>query len=166
MAEELDVDAVGTMRVLIERKHDDVARFQSTDDAIERAALAHDPEAGAIEAPRHERVEPARLYRASHEMKATVNLGIILDPGDSGDLPIAEVAGQDEDALAFSKGGDESIEVLYPHDGAFSLGRQPSELEKFNRQLREMRIVRLCESIDLDRRNGRGSVYLPRAPPS
>src|SRR5690242_4089839 len=42
MAEEFDVDAVRAMRVLIERKHNHIAGFETLDDSIERAALAHD----------------------------------------------------------------------------------------------------------------------------
>src|SRR4051812_24273426 len=153
MTEQLDVDAVGTMRVLVERKYDDVTGFESLDDVVERAALAHDAEAGAIEAARHERVQPARLDRPPHEMKPAVHLGIILYAGDRRDLPIAEVAGQDQDAFAFAEGSDERIEVLDANDRALAFRRQPTELQKFNGQFREMPVVRLCETVDLRRRN-------------
>src|SRR5437773_7772062 len=39
MTEELDVDAVGAMRVLIEWKDNHVAGFEAIDDPVERAAL-------------------------------------------------------------------------------------------------------------------------------
>src|SRR5206468_3673686 len=96
MAEEFDVDAIGTMSVLIERKHDHVARFESLDDSIERAALAHDAKSGAIEPPCDKRVEPARLDRPPHEMEAAVHFRIALDPCDRGDFPVAEVSGQEQ----------------------------------------------------------------------
>src|SRR5438552_8141662 len=148
MAEELDVDAVGAMRVLIEWEHDDVAGFEAFDDPVKRAALAHDAEARPIESLRHELIEPARLDRPPDKMEAAVHLRIILDARDGRDLPIAEVTRKDQQALALAKSRDERVQILDADEGALSFGREPAKLEEFDSQPCQMRVVRLRKPLD------------------
>ena len=121
VTEEFDVDAIGTMRVLVERKHDDVARFEPRDDPIERAALAHHAETCAIEPPRHQLIEPPRLDRSAHEMEAAVNLGIVLNSRDGRDFPIAEMSCEDQNAFAIAESVDERIQIFDAYERASAL---------------------------------------------
>src|SRR5439155_105557 len=153
MTEELDVDAVGAMRVLIEWKHDDVAGFEAFDDPVERASLAHDAEAGAIETPIHELIEPARLDRPAHEMEAAVDFRIVLNAGDGRDLPVAEVTGEDQHAFALAESRDERIQILDADERALPFQREPPELEELDSKLCQVRVMRLGQPFDFARRN-------------
>jgi hypothetical protein len=68
MAEEVDFDAVGVTRVLVEREDDHVAGGEGGEDRVERAALRQHAETRLVEPSRDERVEPS-LDRAAHEME-------------------------------------------------------------------------------------------------
>src|ERR1700682_4825287 len=63
VAEKLALDSIRRTGMLVERKHHHVARGEPLQDRIERTALAQNTEAGAVKAPRHQLVEPARLDR-------------------------------------------------------------------------------------------------------
>src|SRR4029079_3773320 len=91
--EELDRDAVGRRRVLIEWEDDDVARFEALENRVERPALAQDAEAALAETPVDQRVEPARPDRAADEMEAAAHMGKMAQARDRRDVEIAEVAG-------------------------------------------------------------------------
>ncbi|MCJ7720306.1 MAG: hypothetical protein MUO36_02440, partial [Candidatus Hadarchaeum sp.] len=84
LSEEIDLDAVGRVRVLVEREHDHVAGGQQVEDPVERAPLADDAEARLVEAARDERIEPGRLDRATDEMEPAAEVRIVGEAGDRG----------------------------------------------------------------------------------
>src|SRR6185437_2100586 len=100
LAEEIDVDAIRAARVLVERKDHDVAAIEQRHDAVERAPLADNAEAGSVEPAGDERIEPVRLDRPAHEVEPPTDFRIILDACDSRDFPVAEMTGQHQYALA------------------------------------------------------------------
>src|SRR5690349_6951075 len=111
MPEEFDVNAVSAARVLIERKHDDVAALEQRDDRVERAALRDDTETGTIETLRDERVEPTRLDRPANEMEAAANFRVVLDAGDGRNFPVAEMPGENQHTLAAPERLGEELEI-------------------------------------------------------
>ena len=112
MPEEVDLDAVGRVRVLVEREDDHVARGQQVEDSVERAPLADDAEARLVEAPRDERIEPGWLDRAADEMEPAAEVRIVGEAGDRRHFPVAEMTGEHEHAFALLQCRAERLDVL------------------------------------------------------
>ena len=79
---------------------------------------------------------------------------ILGEPGDRRDFPVAEMAGEDEHALALLQGGDEGFVVLDPHQRRLALGRHEAVVDEFAEELQQMAVVRLREPLDLLLRDG------------
>ncbi len=122
MPEEFDFDAIRGPRMLVEREDDHVAGRERFENRVERAALRQHAEAGLVEAAGDECVEPPGLDRAADEMEAAANFRIVADAGDRRHLPVAEVARQDEHALAHRDRGDEALDVLDAHQRRLARG--------------------------------------------
>jgi hypothetical protein len=90
--------------VLVEGKDDHIARGEAVEDPVERPALADHAESSLVESPRDEGIEPARLEGAPDEMELAAKLRIFREPGDRRHFPVAEVAGEDQHALALVPG--------------------------------------------------------------
>ena len=140
--------------MLIERKDDHVAGGKCRENRVERAALRQHAEPGLVEAARDERVEPFRLDRAAHEMKAPAHFRIVADAGDRRDLPIAEVAGQYEHALALSHRRNKRLDVLDANQRGLARLRQPAELEELTHQAPQVAVMSLRQTDNLVLRNG------------
>src|SRR5215831_9873208 len=117
MAEEVHLDAVPATGMLIEREHHQVAATEPFDDRIEGTPFWQNPESRAAEASRDHRVEPARLERPPYEVEAAARVREAADSGCGRHLPVAEVAGQHQHALASTVGGEERVDILDPHEG-------------------------------------------------
>ena len=153
MREEFDLDAVRRRGVLVEREDDDVAGGEEVEDPVERSALADHAEAGLVEPARDERIEPARLERAADEVELAAKRRIFREPGDRRHFPVAEMAGEDQHALALLQGGGEGLVVLDAHQRRLALGRHEAEVEEFAEKLQQVAVVRLRERDDLVLRN-------------
>src|SRR5215467_7062742 len=143
MAEEVHLDAVPATGVLVERKDDDVAAGQAIDDRIEGAPLGQNPESRAAEASRDQRVEPAWLERPPYEVEAAARVREATDPGCGRHLPVAEVAGEHQHAVASTVGGEERLDVLDPHEGLLPRRRDPREPEELDEEAPQMGVVGL-----------------------
>ena len=127
------------------------SRFENP---VERAALADDAESCLVEAPRDERVEPARLEGAPDEVEPPAKRRIFGEPGDRRDFPVAEMPGEDEHALALLQGGDEGLVVVDAHQRRLALCRHEAVVDEFAEELQQMAVVRLREPLDLLLRDG------------
>ena len=65
------------------------------------------------------------------------------------DLPVAEVAGEDQDALALRVRRDEGLDVLDAHQRQLARRRQPAEAEELAGEPPQVGVVRLREPLDL-----------------
>ena len=127
VAEELDVDAVGPARMLVEREHDRVAVLQQLEHAVERAALADRAEARAAHPPVDERIEPRRLDRAADEVDAVAHFGKLREPRHGAHLEVAEVAGEHEHALARVPRLRELVDAFDAHQRTLALAPNTSD---------------------------------------
>src|SRR5688572_6526345 len=126
MPEELDLDAVRTPRVLVEREHDRVVLLEQPEHVIEGAALADRAEARLAHAAIDQRIEPRGLDVAAHEMDPVAHFGELREPRERAHLEIAEVAGEDEDALVLRPCFPEGLDAFDAHQRALASRRMPS----------------------------------------
>src|SRR5215470_10136303 len=149
LAEKVDLDSVGRTGMLVEGKHDHVSRREAIEYRVERAALRQHAKAGSAKSPVDETVEPARLDRPTQEVKATAHVRELVEPSDRGDLPVAEVPGQDQRSLSPFQSPSQSRVIFDAHDLGLACPRQAAKEQEFAAELPQVCVVRPREAHDL-----------------
>ena len=99
--------------------------------ASSAAALGDDAEPRVAEMPVDQRIEPARLDRPAHEMKAAAHLReTAARPAVVDDFPAAEMPGDDDRALALRQRAGERLGILDAHARRAALVRHQQEQEE------------------------------------
>ena len=147
LAEEFDVDAVAAA------PRAGRTETRSTSPASRRSRIA----SSEPRLPQRRRSPPCRnrrltsassqrgLIGAAHEMKAAVHLREWRDAGDGRHLPVAEVAGQHQHALAALERADERLDVLDAHQRGFCAADSQRNSEELDAEAPQVRVVRLRE---------------------
>ena len=112
-------------------------------------ALGQRPEAQPARPRVDEVFQPARLERAADEVEVAARLRELGDAGGGGDLEVAEVAGEDQHALAAGVRFAQHILVLDARQPGARRRRQQRKPEELDDQAPDVGIVRLREPHDL-----------------
>src|SRR5258706_4605248 len=88
------------------------------------------------------------MERAPHEVKAAAVLRELADTRHRGDFEVAEMAGQDEESLAFSNDVERRFNVFHTNPGLAPFLRHQWEPDEFDEEAEVMGIVSLRDATD------------------
>src|SRR4029078_8525758 len=102
-----------------------------------------------LESPHDQSIEPVGLEGPAHQEESYAHLRESSDARDGRHFPVAEMAGQEQHALALVIRVDERIEVLDANERELALAREPAKAQELAGEAPQVAVVRLREIDDL-----------------
>ena len=149
MAKEFQLHTVPATSVLVEDKDDDILGCEPVEDALKGPLLGKDAETCATEPPGNEGVEPIRTQGFPEIVDATAVLREVCDRANSCQLPVAEVAGENENSFTLRMHTKNCLDVFYAHQRRAVLLREPGKAEELEDETRQVPVKGLRQPHDL-----------------